>query len=35
MSGFAESEIIFSPDNMLDYPDCLMETIKTIGKDGK
>lgn len=32
MSGFAESEIRLSPDNMLDYPDCLMESIKSIEK---
>lgn len=30
MSGFAESEIWMSPDNMLDYPDCLMESIKEV-----
>lgn len=33
--GFAESEIKMSPDNMLDYPDCLMETIKTVENYGK
>lgn len=32
MSGFAESEIRLSPDNMLDYPDCLMESIKSVEK---
>ena len=30
MSGFAESEIRMTPDNMLDYPDCLMESIKEV-----